>query len=54
MGAVRDAVLRFDSLRFDPVALRANARRFHPDRFREGMIDELGILLGAPGAQISR
>jgi len=43
---LREAVLRFEELRIDPDALVRNVRRFHPDRFREGMTDALEQLLG--------
>jgi glycosyltransferase involved in cell wall biosynthesis len=39
--ALAAAILRFESLSFDPSALRANARRFGPDRFAAAFGDLL-------------
>ncbi len=43
--AVADAVLRLEATEFDTEALRSNARRFAPARFREGVRRELARLL---------
>ncbi|HEV3191612.1 MAG TPA: hypothetical protein VGY54_13980, partial [Polyangiaceae bacterium] len=49
VGALVEAVRRFEENehRFDPVACRANAERFSPARFREGIVREVAGLMGA-------
>jgi glycosyltransferase involved in cell wall biosynthesis len=37
--ALADAILRFEALELDEAAIRANARRFGPDRFRAAFAD---------------
>lgn len=54
-GALVDAVRRFESLRFEVDALRANARRFEVRLFHERMREQVerlveGARSGAPGA----
>jgi glycosyltransferase involved in cell wall biosynthesis len=45
--ALAHAVECFEGLRFDPTALRCNAQRFTPERFRDGMRAALDRLLHA-------
>ena len=44
-AALEDAIGRFERLEFNAEALRASAERFRPERFREGIVDEVEKLL---------
>jgi glycosyltransferase involved in cell wall biosynthesis len=44
--ALRAALERFEAMSFDPMVLAASARRFAPERFRDGLRAEVRALMG--------